>query len=327
MRKRVPGGRRNGPWKASRQGGVFIVSMFAVSALLLGTTGAIAGDSGPKRPPIYDTKIDGATQIAEALVKAKRDHKHVLLQFGANWCVWCHRLDGVLKVDKALAKLIQYEYEFVLIDVDDINGKRHNDEIDARYGRPTKNGLPAWVILDADGKQLVTINTEPLEQGDGYDTSKVAAALNKWKAKPVSAKEVLSHGLNRAKSQQKDVFLHFSAPWCSYCKHMDAFLLRDDVAAVFGKAFVPVKVDVERMTGGVKMGESLGRREEDGVPFFAILDSNGKKLADSRGEKGNVGFPVEPFEIEHFMKVVSATAKSLSKKELEILKHGLTAKP
>ena len=87
-------------------------------------------------------------------------------------------------------------------------------------------------------------------------------------------------------------------------------------------AYVPVKIDIERMDGGQEMAEKYGRTEKDGLPFFAILDATGKKLADSRAPTGNVGFPAESFEIDHFLKVVKANAKDLSAKQLKTLEKG-----
>ena len=285
------------------------------------------GPTKAKRKAIYDTKADGEAQIAEALSSAKRNNTRVLLQFGANWCSWCHVLHDTLVSDKALAKTMQYEYELVLIDIDTVEGakqnQKHNQKIIDRYGNPTKNGIPAWVILDADGKQVATINTEPMELGKGYDTAKVMATLKQWKAKPVAAEAVLANALTRAKSDDKNVFVHFSAPWCSYCKRLDAFLQDEKVAPLFGRSFIPVKVDVERMTGGHDMATRYGRREEDGTPYFAILDSTGKKLADAHAKAGNVGFPVEPHEVAHFMKVVGETGKSLAKSDLSAIEGGL----
>ncbi len=142
----------------------------------------IAADSsnpGPARPAIYDTSADGAEQIAVALAAAKKEHKRVLLQFGANWCGWCHKLHELFESDARIAAKLKESYVVALIDVD----KGHNAEIDRKYGRPTRFGLPAIVILDADGKALTTQDTGKLEDGDHHDPAKVLAFLNQWAAK------------------------------------------------------------------------------------------------------------------------------------------------
>ena len=156
--------------------------------LVLATTGcfiARADDQPPKpkRPPIYDTKADGAKQITEALALAKREHKHVLLQFGANWCGWCHKLHTLFKSDQDIATFLNANYVLVLVDVDKVDGQPHNADTNARYGNPSGLGLPALVVLDGDGKQLTTQDSGKLEEGDHHDPAKVMKFLKEWAPK------------------------------------------------------------------------------------------------------------------------------------------------
>lgn len=297
----------------------------AFTLATVGSMGSSVWADGPKkkRPSIYDTKADGEKQIADALVKAKRDNKRVLLQFGADWCVWCHRLHHVFQDNKEVARKLLYEYELVLIDVDEVDGKPHNATVNKRFGNPRKHGLPVLVVLDDHGRQLTTKETASLEQGDGHDPAKVLAFLTKWQAKPLSAEETLSTALGRAKAESKNVFVYFSAPWCMYCKKMTNYLADEKVSAALGSAFVPVKIDVDRMTGGEKVAERFSKSKDTGIPYFVILDASGNKLADSIGEKGNVGYPVEPFEIEHFIKVIRQTGRKLSDANIASLEKGL----
>ncbi len=128
------------------------------------------------RPNLYDEKADGAQQVADALSVAKKEHKRVLLQFGANWCGWCHKLHKLFASDEKIAARLKGSYVVVLIDVN----KGHNADLDAKYGKPTRHGLPVIVVLDAEGKPLVTQDTGKLEEGDHHDPAKVLAFLNQW---------------------------------------------------------------------------------------------------------------------------------------------------
>lgn len=298
-------------------------TLFGPAALLAQQPASQEPAKAPGREPIYDTKADGEQQIAAVLATAKRDNKRVLLQFGANWCGWCHKLHHLFKTDEKIARTLQYEYELVLIDVDTVDGRKHNEAVDAKYGNPTQHGLPVLVVLDAEGKQLVTQETGALEEGDHHNPAAVLAFLEKHKPQPQVARDVLQAALARAASESKNVFVHFSAPWCGWCRKLDAYLQRTDVAAAFGAAFVPVKIDVDRMTGGKELDRQYRGSDEGGIPFFVILDGTGKKLADSNGPKGNVGFPAESFEIEHYMKVVRETAPKLTAAQLAVLEKGL----
>jgi thiol:disulfide interchange protein len=150
-------------------------SVLAVTFLGL-IAGSYAGDSTASKPAIYDTKADGFKQIDEALKTAARDHKHVLLQFGANWCSWCHKLHELCAADKDIAKELADHYVVVLIDVD----KHHNETVDLKYGHPMKLGLPVIVVLDSEGKKLTTKDSGELEEGKGHNPQKVLAFLKAW---------------------------------------------------------------------------------------------------------------------------------------------------
>jgi thiol:disulfide interchange protein len=141
--------------------------------------------SKPTRPAIYDRTADGNKQIEEALKTAKAENKNVLLQFGANWCGWCHRLHGLFKDNAEIAKTLSDNYVVVLIDVDQVEGKAHNQDVVQRYGNPTRFGLPVIVVLDSKGKPLTTQDTGKLEEGDHHDPKKVMGFLEKWTPKAI----------------------------------------------------------------------------------------------------------------------------------------------
>jgi thiol:disulfide interchange protein len=142
---------------------------------------AMGADSVPNssHPPIYDENADGAKQISEALTVAKKENKRVLLQFGANWCGWCHKLHTLCETDAHIAAKLKEAFVVVLIDVN----QGRNAETNKRYGNPTRFGLPVLVVLDADGKALTTQDTGKLEEGDHHSPAKVLAFLNEWAGK------------------------------------------------------------------------------------------------------------------------------------------------
>ena len=161
---------------------------FALLSLALASFVAVPAyaDDQPattNRHALYNTKADGNKQIAEALAQAKKDGKHVLLQFGANWCGWCHKLHKLFKDDKDIAALLAANYIVVLVDVDKVDGKSHNADVNERYGNPCQFGLPAIVVLDTDGKKLTMQDTGKLEEGDRHDRKKVLGFLKEWSPK------------------------------------------------------------------------------------------------------------------------------------------------
>jgi thiol:disulfide interchange protein len=153
--------------------GILLVLAFILPPL------ATAPASDAKTAKIYDTNADGFKQIAAALTSAKKANKRVLLQFGANWCGWCHKLHLLSQVDRHIASELKANYVVVLIDVN----KEHNKKVDEAYGNPTRLGLPALVILDAEGHQLTTKDSGELEEGDHHSPEKVLAFLKQWEPK------------------------------------------------------------------------------------------------------------------------------------------------
>jgi len=139
----------------------------------------LPGAEGGCRPSaIYDESADGAQQIAAALARARAEHQRVLLQFGANWCVWCQKIHCFFKSDEAVKQELAGHYRVVLIDV---NQGRNAATVE-KYGHPTDQGLPVLVVLDADGRPLTTQATgEFVNPAEGqYDSQKVLAFLKQW---------------------------------------------------------------------------------------------------------------------------------------------------
>ena len=131
------------------------------------------------QPHIYDETADGSKQIADALVLARKGQKSVLIDFGANWCIGCHTLHQLFETNKDVATELESDYVVVMLDVN----KRHNKDIDTSYGHPTRFGLPALVVLDASGKQLITEDSGNWEEGGHHNPAKVLAFLKEWAPK------------------------------------------------------------------------------------------------------------------------------------------------
>jgi len=130
------------------------------------------------RPKLYDETLDGQKQISDAMVEARKDNKRILIQFGANWCGWCHKLHKLFESDKAISDELKADYVLILIDVD----KGHNAALVAKYGAEHL-GLPSLVVLDSEGKHLTTKNSSELEEGDHHSPEKVLAFLKEQAAK------------------------------------------------------------------------------------------------------------------------------------------------
>jgi thioredoxin 1 len=110
----------------------------------LAATAVLAAAPGP-----YDEKANAGADVQRALAAAQGDHRKVLLVFGANWCGDCRALDQALHGSSG--PLIEGKFEVVKIDVGNFD---KNLDLDARYGHPIGNGIPAVVVIDASNKIL-----------------------------------------------------------------------------------------------------------------------------------------------------------------------------
>lgn len=153
-----------------------LASMAAIAAATL----RAAPEYPEMGPDIYDVHADGSVQVAAALVRASAEHKRVLLVFGANWCIWCHRLHATLGSDPAVSRILADGFVLVDVDVNNRRGVARNADVVARYGNPTRLGLPVLVVLDSDGRQLCTKDSGELEEGHGHSPGKIADFLGRW---------------------------------------------------------------------------------------------------------------------------------------------------
>ncbi|HEY3756333.1 MAG TPA: thioredoxin family protein [Opitutaceae bacterium] len=155
--------------------------MIRLPLLLLPLLMIQAAPEYPKMgPDIFDTQTDGKELIAAALKQAQSEHKRVLVDMGANWCIWCRRLDHTFETDPAVSAELKSHFVLVLIDVNHRHDPHRNSEVIAQYHNPVRFGLPVLVVLDASGRQLTTEDSGNLEDGPGHSPQKIVAFLRQW---------------------------------------------------------------------------------------------------------------------------------------------------
>ncbi len=139
-----------------------------------------AGDLGPRSVQvhqIFHPEADAAAQIHQAVVQAAQEHKHVLLDFGGNWCGDCQILDYYFHQQPNAALIAQ---DYVLVDID-VGQMDHNMNIAAQYGMPLKHGVPALAVLDAQGNAIYDQTDGQFSAMGRVDPQLVTEFLERWK--------------------------------------------------------------------------------------------------------------------------------------------------
>ncbi|MCC6795934.1 MAG: DUF255 domain-containing protein [Candidatus Hydrogenedentes bacterium] len=277
------------------------MAVCAIFALAITLTATAA-----ERKPIYDESGNGEQLIQAALEKAAKENKRVLIQWGGNWCGWCHLLHDVFQSDKAIADRLAKSFVIVLIDTN--SNKQLIEKYDAKL-----QGVPYLTFLNADNTVAGHHDTGSLEIGSKHDPAKVLAVLNEYALNPLASAEkidaeaLVKQALSDAKASNKKVFLAFGAPWCGWCRRMDAMMAKPEFDAVFSEYYVTVHVDLKESPGGQALYEKYCK-VQGGVPWFLIMDSDGKVLITADGPNGNIGCPYKDEEITHFMRMVRTTS-------------------
>jgi thioredoxin 1 len=135
----------------------------------------------PAKPntALYPPPEEAQAEIAAALASAAKDHKRVILVFGANWCYDCHVLDATFR-SKDFAPVVAANYHVVHINVGDDGDK--NLDLAEQYGVPLKQAvrIPSLAVLDPNGKVVFSQKNGEFDDSVRIGPEDVAAFLKKW---------------------------------------------------------------------------------------------------------------------------------------------------
>ena len=133
------------------------------------------------------------------------------------------------------------------------------------------------------------------------------------------AQAFLTAGLAQAAKTDRLVFLHSGAEWCDRCKRLEAWLVRKDIAPIFSKDFVDVRI-MEEMAGGPELINAYIGDRQGGFPWMAILDPDGNIIVTSNAPDGrNIGSPQAVWEIEHWNTMMRKAAKRITEEEIQYM--------
>jgi thioredoxin 1 len=151
-----------------------VAHKFVLAAIL-----ALGVSAAAQNRIIYSATADPHADIAAAIKTATAQHKHIILDFGGNWCGDCQVLDIYFHQQPNLPLL---EDNYVLVHVD-VGHMDKNTDVAEKYGIPLKRGVPALAVLDSHGRLLYSQKSGEFEAMRRMDPASVTEFLNQWKPK------------------------------------------------------------------------------------------------------------------------------------------------
>lgn len=144
------------------------------------------------------------------------------------------------------------------------------------------------------------------------------------------AETIVKEAIATAAKTNKNVFIIFHASWCVWCHKMDDSMNDEKLKSFFDKNYVVVHLTVDESKDKKYLenpgADELRKKyngEQQGIPYWFILDANGKFLADSRLQRDkdanakavSVGCPASDEEVGYFIKLLKKTS-SLNDEQL-----------
>ena len=131
-------------------------------------------------PNLYHADANAPREIHAAILAAQKQHKRVLLVFGANWCIDCHVLEHAFHQPRIEPLLNEY---FVVVHVD-VGQYDRNLSLATKYHANLKKGVPLISVLSPNGALLHS--SSDLEKAHLLTEQDVVDFLNTWRAKATS---------------------------------------------------------------------------------------------------------------------------------------------
>lgn len=131
-----------------------------------------------------------------------------------------------------------------------------------------------------------------------------------------SADDILKKSFQQAAKEKKNVFLIFHAAWCGWCRKMDTAMNDPLVKDFFQNNYVITHLTVYESKGkealenpGALVYLTKNGGDNQGIPFWMVLDKDGNVLADSQIKpKQNAGCPASKEEVSFFINILQKTS-------------------
>ncbi|MEJ5317147.1 MAG: thioredoxin family protein [Tenuifilum sp.] len=93
------------------------------------------------------------------------------------------------------------------------------------------------------------------------------------------AKAEIAAAINKAKQENKHVFIQIGGNWCPWCVKLHNFMNADStISEILTKNYVVVKVNYSKENKNLDVLKKLEKPQRFGFPVLVILNSNGNRI-------------------------------------------------
>jgi hypothetical protein len=172
-------------------------------------------------------------------------------------------------------------------------------------------------VVDRDGEVVARLTSDDVCADGSLSKDLLLAELDKHKTTPLDAHDLLREALAKARQENKRVLLQETATWCGPCQMLSQWLVKN---RQWETDYVWVKMD-QRWTGAEEIMKELRGDAGGGIPWIAILDADGTKLATSNepDSGSNIGFPSGEVGQRHFRRMLETTCQRMTPDEISAL--------
>lgn len=129
-----------------------------------------------RNPNLYRADVNAQQEIKQTMNEAAKEHKRVLLVFGANWCGDCYALDYGFHQPR-IEPLLDGNFKVAHIDVGRYD---RNLDLAKKYKVDLEKGIPSLAVLSPQG--AVLYSTAQFERARLMSEEDLIQFLNTWKA-------------------------------------------------------------------------------------------------------------------------------------------------
>ena len=247
--------------------------------------------------------------FAEALAKAKKENKKLMVDCYTLWCGPCRHMAKNVFPDENLGKFMNEHFVCMQLDMEHGEGPERNKTFKVK-------AYPTFIFFDADGKEMnrfegmamqdefqkrcerILKGETPVSEKDREEVAKKmeqqpeekdtiideGKGVNFLKGSEVRLTDVLA----QAKRENKRVLIDLWATWCHACMQMNKTTFRDTrIGNLMNYSFVNYAVDVDHDPDAKELVEKFNIKA---FPTYLILNPDGTEYNRVVGSN-----PVERF--------------------------------